>query len=162
MTTMTLRPATAEDRAAIVDVFWACWTLSYPTTLPAELISRLDRDAAEALWEHALSNPGTTTVVAVGDDGAVVGLTRWSRDTVHSLYVRPTVQGGGTGRLLLAHAAAAIAASGVDIAHLWVFEGNDPALGFYERQGWDPDGATRTTAEFRHPERRLSKDLRPS
>jgi hypothetical protein len=63
---------------------------------------------------------------------------------------------------LLAHAESAIAASGFDRAHLWVFDGNVPALAFYARQGWSPDGTTRTEPAFGHPELRLGKEIRPS
>jgi GNAT superfamily N-acetyltransferase len=162
VTAVLLRSAGAGDRGAIVDVFWACWTKSYAAALPAELVSRLDRPGAEELWERALTDPETSTVVAIGDDQRVVGITRWSGDTVHSLYVDPDAQGAGTGRLLLAHAESAIAAGGFDRAHLWVFDGNAPALAFYARQGWSADGTTRTEPAFGHLEVRLGKEVRPS
>jgi GNAT superfamily N-acetyltransferase len=162
MTPATLRQAGARDFRAIVDVFWACWTISYAAALPAELVSRLDRYAAEALWVRALSDPVTSTVVAVDDRQRVIGVTRWSDDTVHSLYVHPDAQGDGTGRHLLARAESAIAADGFNSAHLWVFDGNAPALAFYARQGWSADGTTRTDPVFGRPELRLRKEIGPS
>jgi GNAT superfamily N-acetyltransferase len=158
----TLRPAGAADHDGIVEVFWACWTISYAAVLPRELVSRLDRASAEALWARALADPDTSTVVAVTDRNHVTGVVRTSADVVHSLYVHPDAQGAGTGRRLLAHAASTIAGDGFDVAHLWVFDGNAPALAFYARQGWSADGTTRTEPAFGHPELRLRKELRPS
>lgn len=64
---------------------------------------------------------------------------------VRSLHLDPTVVGHGLGAVLLAAALARLAQHGLDDVTLWVIEGNGPASRFYERHGWSPDGASRTT-----------------
>ena len=54
-----------------------------------------------------------------------------------ALYVRASVYGTGIGHALCA------AALGSDPAYLWVLDGNERALRFYERQGFGLDGTTK-------------------
>ena len=56
---------------------------------------------------------------------------------VWALYVRSKVYGQGVGHALL-HDAIGSAA-----AYLWVLEGNQRAIKFYERQGFRLDGCTK-------------------
>jgi ribosomal protein S18 acetylase RimI-like enzyme len=79
---------------------------------------------------------------------------------VYALYVDPDRYRGGVGRLLMAEARERLADSGFSEAILWVLQGNDRARGFYEGEGWKPDGATReenpydivsNVARFRRP-----------
>ena len=54
-----------------------------------------------------------------------------------ALYVRAEVYGNGVGRALFQ------VAIGSASAYLWVLDGNDRAIAFYERQGFGFDGATK-------------------
>jgi ribosomal protein S18 acetylase RimI-like enzyme len=70
------------------------------------------------------------------------------RDTVgmgeiYALYVDPGRYEGGVGRMLMAHARRRLKEQGFEAAVLWVLLGNERAARFYEREGWEPDGATR-------------------
>jgi ribosomal protein S18 acetylase RimI-like enzyme len=67
---------------------------------------------------------------------------------VYALYVDPDSHRGGVGRLLMAHARERLDEAGFDEAILWVLRGNDRAASFYEREGWIPDGATRTEEPY--------------
>jgi ribosomal protein S18 acetylase RimI-like enzyme len=62
---------------------------------------------------------------------------------VYALYVDPESHRGGVGRMLMADARLRLAEAGFAEAILWVLQGNDRAAGFYEGEGWAPDGATR-------------------
>ena len=62
---------------------------------------------------------------------------------VYALYVDPDSHRGGVGRMLMADARRRLAEAGFSEAILWVLQGNDRARGFYEGEGWAPDGATR-------------------
>jgi ribosomal protein S18 acetylase RimI-like enzyme len=62
---------------------------------------------------------------------------------VYALYVDPERHRGGVGRMLMAEARRRLAEAGFHEAILWVLQGNDRARGFYEGEGWAPDGATR-------------------
>ncbi len=79
---------------------------------------------------------------------------------VYALYVDPDRHRGGVGRLLMSEARERLAEAGFTEAILWVLQGNDRARGFYEGEGWKPDGATReenpydivsNVARFRRP-----------
>jgi ribosomal protein S18 acetylase RimI-like enzyme len=72
---------------------------------------------------------------------------------IYALYVDPERYRSGIGRLLMAEARRRLVESGFSEAILWVLQGNDRAARFYEREGWSPDGATRTE----HPYGILSK-----
>lgn len=161
---VSLRPAVAADLAAIVEVFWACWSQTYATVLP-RLAERFDRPAANALWERVLADPESgTTLVAVLDE-QIVGTTRYRAGVddaaghVSSLYVSPAAQGRGVGRRLLTAAVEAMAAAGTTDATLWVFAANTPSLDFYARLGWTLDGETRLQEEFGEPEVRMHRTL---
>ncbi|HWH21210.1 MAG TPA: GNAT family N-acetyltransferase [Solirubrobacterales bacterium] len=62
---------------------------------------------------------------------------------IYALYVDPSRYEGGLGRMLMAHARQRLKEQGFEAAVLWVLQGNERAASFYEREGWEPDGATR-------------------
>jgi len=57
-------------------------------------------------------------------------------DWVEQLYVAPAHQRRGLGSRLLVTAKA-----GRDALALWTFESNQPAVAFYARHGFTPDGS---------------------
>jgi GNAT superfamily N-acetyltransferase len=89
--------------------------------------------------------PDTVHVAAL-DDGQVVGCatvfpepygdepTAWR---LRGMAVDPAYQGTGVGRLVLAEAVAAAREAGARL--LWA-NGRTSALGFYQKQGWEPVG----------------------
>lgn len=133
-----LRAATPEDLPAMAEVFVAAWRGGYRGVVPDEILDALD--AAEVL--HELGADAHTTIVAVDDEGEVVGFTRWGVDGtgegyLASLYVRPTVARAGLGKRLLDHALEQMPDHDIK---LWVFAGNAAARRLYERAGFHPDG----------------------
>ena len=75
-------------------------------------------------------------------DGDAAGL-----GEIYALYVDPDRSAGGVGRKLMSEARRRLSEAGMDEAVLWVLRGNKRAQRFYEREGWEPDGAQR----FEHP-----------
>jgi putative acetyltransferase len=77
-------------------------------------------------------------------DGRVVGFIAFAEGWVNHLYVTPEFQGQGIGKRLMA-----IAKESNPSLQLWVFESNEPAIAFYERQGFRTvertDGSTNET-----------------
>ena len=157
--TISVRHAEPRDLEDIVEVFLDCWTISYRDVMPERLVSAMTPARATRLWSESLADESSVTLVA--DDGRVVGMSRYGLDdsTVYSLYVSPSVQGGGLGRLLLDAACAALAADGAPTARLWVFQSNLPSRAFYERNGWNADGTTLVDPEYGEPQTRLVKAL---
>lgn len=64
-----------------------------------------------------------------------------STGEVTGIYVAPSAWGRGGGRQLMEAALANLKAAGFATATLWVLEANRRARAFYERLGWDPEGA---------------------
>lgn len=163
-----IREGGPDDVAAVAALFLACWR-SYAGFLPADVIDRFDVEGARALWRRSLTDRRGDRVVLVaerptGDLAGVVGIGRdpdEPRDGhVFSLYVDPDAQGLRIGARLLGAVIDRFGGMGVDEATLWVFAANAVAIGFYERQGWAPDGDERVEPEYGEPEMRLRRKLR--
>jgi GNAT superfamily N-acetyltransferase len=60
-----------------------------------------------------------------------------------AIYVRPDVWGSGVGKALLRTALLRLRIVGLVETVLWVIEENRDAFGFYEKLGFQPDGARR-------------------
>ncbi|MDR6866191.1 GNAT superfamily N-acetyltransferase [Microbacterium resistens] len=158
---LQVRRATPDDLSGVLEVFLACWRESYRGILPDSAVAAMSDERADALWRRVLASVEGVVLVAERD-GAVVGVTRYvassEEGAVHSLYVSPRAHGGGIGGALLARATDDIREAGAVAATLWVFAANLPSIGFYEAQGWRPDGTTRTQPEFGQPELRMRKE----
>jgi GNAT superfamily N-acetyltransferase len=97
--------------------------------------------------------PSTGVLVAEDHSGTLVGFAHvsGSRDDdagsevgeVTSIYISPDVWQQGAGRALLEAASATLQAAGFSSATLWLLDTNDRARKFYERMGWQPDGAVK-------------------
>jgi CubicO group peptidase (beta-lactamase class C family) len=122
-------------------------------------------DQAASLWRRAIerSAPGQLVVAQVDEHAGLAGVLRWRIDEdvrvgwVDSLYVAPRAQGRGVGGRLLDHAVDAVTGAGATELRLFAFESNAPAIAFYRRHGWQPDGTTRVEAEFGEREIRLTR-----
>jgi ribosomal protein S18 acetylase RimI-like enzyme len=163
MTAVAVRPATVDDLDGVVQTFLACWRDSYANLLPPDIRDLYTVDSSTELWRRA---PLAEMVVAVVVGRGVLGVARFGADPVDplrghvfSLYVHPDSQGLGLGRALLAAAVERFLGAGYTEATLWVFADNAPARAFYTRQGWAPDGGTRTEPAYRLPELRLRRVL---
>lgn len=163
--TVVVRRATPGDLSGVLDVFLDCWRGSYRGILPDAVIDQMTDERADALWQRVLTASDGVVLVAERE-GVLIGVTRYALPdapggdgAVHSLYVSPRGQGGGVGRLLLDAASAALRDAGAPAVTLWVFAANTPSIGFYEAQGWRPDGGSRTQSEFGLPEQRMRGEL---
>ncbi len=160
MTVIALRPGSIVDLDAVVEVFLGCWRSTYAGRLPDALLASMTDDAAHALWSRTLTTPGRQVALAESDEQVcgVVGFEASGEDGwVHSLYVSPSAQGHGVGSTLLSHASDRLQEAGCLRARLWVFADNSPAIAFYARRGWTPDGAERVEEGFGENEIRLSR-----
>ncbi|SDJ78357.1 Acetyltransferase (GNAT) family protein [Nonomuraea maritima] len=114
---------------------------------PSQRVPRRKLIIQQAAW------PCRGTLVAE-DARDVVGFTDLcptrddDRDAVEvgeigSFYVLPAAWRRGVGRELMTAAMLALRAANFSSATLWVLEGNVRAIRFYERMGWQPDGAVK-------------------
>ncbi|MET0495020.1 MAG: GNAT family N-acetyltransferase [Actinoplanes sp.] len=153
---MFIRPAAADDAAAIAAVQVRSWRAAYRGLLPREELDALDIGRGAQTWTRILAAsqwPRSGTLVAEGEDG-VVGFAALSptRDDdadpalvgeLAALYSLEQVWGTGVGRSLMTAAQAALTEAGYTRSGLWVLENNTRARRFYEAAGWAPDGAVR-------------------
>lgn len=156
------RAASANDLAAIIRIFLACWQESYAGLLPESTRTTMSQARAMALWTSAIDSGQAVDVAVHGS--TVVGVIRYvarpdAVGIVESLYVDPASQGSGAGRVLLTHAVDQLTRLGMTSARLWVFAANIPARKFYERMGWVPTGASRTQEGFGELEIELGATL---
>lgn len=92
--------------------------------------------------------PPEKTYVAIPEHGGIVGFCAVgaSRDDdegdgeVHMLYVAPDQWRSGIGKQLLDAGTAYLRGRGFRGLVLWVLKDNARARGFYEKEGWRPDG----------------------
>jgi GNAT superfamily N-acetyltransferase len=140
-----IRPATAEDVAAVADLIRA--------------LADYEKLAHEVEWDEAqlavtLFGPDAVprTTLAVDDEsGEVVGMAIWFRTYstfqgrpgiwLEDLFVRPEARGGGHGRALLQSLFDEADGGRVEWA---VLDWNEPSIRFYESLGARPvEGWTR-------------------
>jgi GNAT superfamily N-acetyltransferase len=143
-----VRPAVLQDAHAIAAVHVATWRDAYAGVLPDDLLDGLNVDERAKTWRGRLAAlPAGLFVFVFELDADVLGFVSGGpqRDggaagEVYAMYVDPGSQGRGSGRQLLQAAVDCLTRAGFTEARLWVLAGNYRARGFYESQGWQPDG----------------------
>jgi len=171
---IVLRPAVADDAAALADVHVRAWQAAYPGLMPQDFLDGLDVGARTEGWRRAIDEraDGSTVLVATvgGAPAGFVGFGAARDDDaegigeVVAINIDPLRWGGGIGSALLVAAHEGLAAAGYASAILWVVPGNARARRFYERHGWVDDGAERVITIGRErielPEMRYARPLR--
>ncbi|MFM0626081.1 GNAT family N-acetyltransferase [Paraburkholderia xenovorans] len=147
---LSLRPATLADAALIASIHSTSWQATYRSLLPdAFLDGEVTRERA-AYWEARLSAPGGERRIVLiaelaGEPTGFVCVERQPESAwgvlLDNLHTLPDYQGIGVGKLLMHAAKDWARAQGETQLYLYVLEGNTPAIGFYERQGWQFVGA---------------------
>jgi len=153
----TQRYATAADGLAVGDYHLRCRQIAYRGLMPDSVIDGTSREQNQRRWAGFFaSDPavsGYQHVVAVIDDTAVghVSLAPSRQDAsvgeIAVAYVDPDHQRRGIGAGLLVTAHRMLAKRGFERAVLWTLVGNDPAISFYEKHGWELDGHTKVEVE---------------
>lgn len=139
-----IRPAAADDAAAVAAVYVRSWRAAYAELLPKEVLASLD----EADWARRFRSrwdPARCTLLAF-TPGRVIGVAMAGPDRqdpllaeIYAIYVLPSVQGQGVGAALLD---AAIAHLDAPLVRLWCAAANNGSRRFYESQGFALDGTT--------------------
>jgi GNAT superfamily N-acetyltransferase len=143
-----VRDARLADAAEIGPVHIQVWREAYAGLMPAEYLAALDPQASAGRWAEMLSQPadGVRRLVGVAPTGEVVAIAAAgpSRDddppTAWELWVINVLaahHGSGIADLLMGQLV------GVRPASLWVLRGNERAMRFYGRHGFQPDGAVK-------------------
>ena len=141
MGTLDIRPATADDAAALVDIWHAGWHDAHRGHVPDALCATRDRGF---FVERAAGF--ASGFVAVSSE-EVVAFTLVDGAQLDQLYVAAPWRGRGAGALLTCAAEEAIRSAGFDEAWLMVAAGNHSARRFYSRRGWSDSGASTVTLD---------------
>lgn len=145
-----IREARLADLDAAARVRAACWRESFTGMVPDEVLANADAWAprvAEA-WASAMLDRGACYWLAVDEHGRIVGVAHadaaFEPDPpapleLKTLYLLDRAKGSGVAAALVHRAI------GDEVpAYLWVIEGNERAIRFYERVGFRRDGEVRT------------------
>ena len=143
-----VRPADADDAAAIQRVARDAWHAAYDPVLDAD---RIDETVSSwydppRLVEDDIEPSDRPLFVAVAD-GAVVGFAEAVPDDglahLYRIYVAPDHWGGGIGGRLLARTERVLREQGFDRLQLSVLAANEVGVGFYESHGFTRTAETR-------------------
>jgi RimJ/RimL family protein N-acetyltransferase len=141
-----VRRATVADAPAVAEVHTRSWRSAYEHVFGAERLAGIDAARRAAAWERAIAS-GEDVFVAEQDDRVVafvsVGPSRdgEAHGELFAVYAVPEAWGSGAGPALMRAGVEALRAAGFREAVLWVLDDNPRARRFYEREGWEPDGA---------------------
>lgn len=160
MTAVIIRRADFKDARPLAEMHVASWQAAYHDLLPSAFLASLSIDRRTAGWEGWLVEDSRQVFVAE-EAGRVVGYVAFgpTRDAdlaaaeageVYGIYVHPDLWNRAYGTRLMNHALAGLLNDGFSLATLWVLEGNQRAIRFYERCGFHADGATKL--EHRQPD----------
>jgi GNAT superfamily N-acetyltransferase len=170
---ITFRPARSDDALCLGVLSTQVFLDTYAPqgirpALAREVLTKHDG----ATYERALADPGATILVAecaghlvgfsVVNDGLGHDLVpEAAAAELRRLYVQEPFTRRGVGRDLLRHAEKAAAARGADALWLTAWAGNERALLFYPRCGYEDLGATVYSIEGEdYPNRLFAKRVR--
>lgn len=178
MSIAEVRLATPEDAKEIARIQRVAWEAAY-ADLPGALAA-LDAVDAEQQWTDAIEFPFSTVYLAtegefnvgfcvaglapeseVADASGALPADADKTGLIASLLVEPRWGRRGHAGRLLATAARGLREIGAERGISWVGQSDHPALGFYRRAGWNPDGTVRVldTGETTIREVRLTGTL---
>ena len=146
---MEIREANDGDIPGVRGVAQRSWETDYPDILSRETIDETVEEwySPEQL-EFDIESDDAHVVVAIGDDGGVVGfahaISEEETGTLLRLYVDPDSRGAGIGTRLLDGTCGALAAEGCSRIEAMVLEENEPGNAFYREYGFEPERESET------------------
>jgi ribosomal protein S18 acetylase RimI-like enzyme len=126
-----IRPAGQDDVAEVARVWRAGWLDAHVGHVPDALMA----ERTEAYFLQTAADVVDTTLLAVDDEGTVLGVALVHEDELFQLAVAPDARRRGIGQALVKAAEELIGADH-DRAELAVVSANIPARRLYERCGW--------------------------
>ncbi len=140
----TIRNATDGDVMAIAELWHSAWHDGHFGLVPEELGQH--RTLATFVPRAAKRVPHT--VVAMSDDNRLLGFVTICGQELEQIFVDGAARGTGVATLLMRAAETRLSKGGAREAFLVVVEGNDRAIQFYEREGWEREGLINYRAEI--------------
>ncbi|MDE3202073.1 MAG: GNAT family N-acetyltransferase [Acidobacteriota bacterium] len=170
---MQIRVAVPEDALRVAKVHIRTWQIAYRDLLPEAFLDGLNIEERAKRYTFGnldVHNPQTFlalegkqvlgfATVGKGRDDDLPG-----QGELLALYVDPDWWNKGIGLALIETARLRLRLLGYTQAYLWMLKGNERARRFYERDGWQIDGAERANQSFdvSIEERRMVRALESS
>ena len=126
------RRATPDELPALARLWEAGWHDAHDGLVPPALAALRTSES----FHERLCALGDALRVA-GAPGEPLGLCVVKGEDIDHLYVAPAARGTGLAATLLADGEARLAAAGVAVGAIACAIGNDRALRFYRRHGWE-------------------------
>ena len=131
---MQVRAARPDDAAAMADLYQRSVRALGPTDYSAEQVQAWAGAGPTAERFEALMSDGRRGLVAISDDGRLVGFTDVEADGhIHFLYVAPEARGRGVADALLDAVETLAAQTGIIRLHS---EASEAARRFFARRGF--------------------------
>jgi GNAT superfamily N-acetyltransferase len=139
---ISIRKATVSDLQDIACVHVAVWKATYRGIVPQSYLDSLDVAARAEAWKDWFDEGKSHLYVAENDrelcgfisGGALREPIEDFDAEIYAIYLLPTVQGRGAGKLLMQHLAETLRLSGFTQVAVWVLAEN-PSRGFYGHLG---------------------------
>lgn len=167
---VVVRPASTGDLLSVAGVRARSWQSAYRHLMPAAVLDPLSDDAELHDWVDRVAGAGPGRIWVAEVAGTTVGFAAAGPDRrpdapagsgeVYALYADPSVWGRGVGRALMAAVLDDLAAGGSTVVSLWVLEGNQRGIAFYERAGFTATGDRAPCRAADLTEIRYSRPLR--
>lgn len=152
MPMVSVRTATTRDKIPVARVHVHSWQVGYRGLIPDHVLNLMkpeDRAARYTFGEVDATSPRTIVateghdIVGFATFGASRDVDRPNEGEILALYVDPDAWGRGVGHTLMVSARTYLREMSFTMASLWVLEGNQRAIRFYERDGWSSAGLGR-------------------
>ncbi len=138
------RLSPGDDRNALSRVYEESWKHAYRGIIPQDYLDGIPRGQ----WAASADKPSVSTLVMF-ENGELIGtssfcpsrfedMAGWGE--IVSIYILPDFMGKGYGKQLFGEVLRRLEETGFRDIFLWVLEENTNARGFYERQGFVPNG----------------------
>ncbi|USZ67335.1 GNAT family N-acetyltransferase [Halorussus salilacus] len=146
---MDIREATEDDISTIRSVARESWKRAYADAVPESVIDdAVSEWYAEETMTRIIGDDEQVCLVAVDDDGAVIGFSHGATDNgdgdVLRLYVHPDRWNEGIGTDLLAAMEERLREMGAERMQAMVLADNEMGNAFYESHGFEKTGEAET------------------
>lgn len=151
-----IRPAVRVDVPFIATIHISAWQAAYKGLIPDEHLKNLSSEKRQAMWREAIEYADPQVHVAL-DGKEIVGFVAFDRSRdkgtpattgeIWSLYVAPGHWARGIGQALWNAAHEGLIEEGCTDVTLWALAGNERALRFYERAGFEREAAAVKTID---------------
>jgi len=143
---ITICKALFEDANNYVDCLISCWQSAYKGIVPDEFLNNMPTEKNQRIerYKKSLINPDIETYCVINEEKMIGFLCIHKKDgEIWAIYLIEEFCGKGYGKKVLDFAVNELKRIGHKQIFLWVFEENNRARRFYEKNNFYLNGAKR-------------------